>query len=100
MITEDFIKELRSKSRLPKTMAIRQSVYYLLYKQGLSGNELERHFACTKRNIYYGMYSFRDRLSMKDEVSVAAYQESLSHEILCKGDKINGYVITIDGVEL
>lgn len=103
MTTKEIISALQPGMRRKESEALKQAVFYKLYMDGLSGNDISRLFDVKKPNLYQHIYNFRDRLSINDAVCVNAKKELEAHDLVVDliivRYKIAGYTIKIDGEE-
>lgn len=101
MTTKEIITALQSRRKIEAYEAIRQGLFYRLYMDGLSGNDLANLFDMSKRNIYHGVYNFRDKFGIKDAKCLEAAAELDRHAIvvtpIIKKYKCAGYTLTVDG---
>lgn len=108
MNTQEYIDNLRSKTKQPIPAAMRQAMYYFLYKENIPVDMIAKVMNKSRRVIYMGIYKTRDLLEVKDKVQTDAYEETLQHRISIRPYTIDsgimtrhlGYKMIIDGIIL
>lgn len=104
MTTQEIISMLRDRRHVEKNVSMRQALFYNLYKQGLSGDDMSRLFEYTKKAVYYGIYTIRDRREIGDEQSVRSMNELAEHMLVVKREQKDAYTeeisVLLDDVEL
>lgn len=106
MDTKHYIETLKSKSRAPLYVAMRQALCYYLYESGVPCDIIYKAMHYTRSNVYNGINQARNMLEVGDKIMQAGYEELNNHKIrvvACTADgavlsRFVGYRLVIDNV--
>ena len=81
MLTENYIRCLKSKNREAYKVALRQTLIYYLYREEISCTTISALLGCTRRYVYTAIYGARDRMEVGDRLTIQAMEELKTHKI-------------------
>ena len=94
MEPKEFIRLLKSKSRVPSVIAFRQALCYYLWIEDISCTIISQIIGYTRRNVYISIYHVRDCLEVNDKTMREAMDEVKKHDIRIRPYTIDGHVLS------
>ncbi len=81
MTTDQFIDVLKQPTRCSLNVAMRQALFYFLYKNNVPVIVIAHCTKYTRGAVYNGINKQTDLLDCNDEIAANAYDEVLQHKI-------------------
>lgn len=95
MITENYIRCLKTKNREAYKVALRQTLIYYLYREKIPCTIISSIMGCTRRYVYTAIYGARDRMEVGDALTMQANEELKKHQIRIVPVTADGGVLTM-----
>lgn len=81
MTTDRFIDFLKQPTRCSLNVAMRQALFYFLYKNNVPVIVIAHCTRYTRGAVYNGIYKQKDLMGCNDEIAINAFNEVLQHKI-------------------